>query len=120
MYIKIKKTEGEITLSYGILSCVEDTTIIEIENGICTVTTTSKTMAYDFVSRASWGNETTSVTSAVIHKMTPVPKSIYAIIEELIMARTDAGCENTPPTSAICATCPCKGLCDWLCSHEPV
>lgn len=120
MYIKIKKTKGEITLSSGILSYVEDTTTIEIEDGICTVTITSKTMAYDFVTCASWGNETTSVTSTIIPKMTPVPKSIYAIIEELFMARTDAGCEETPPTSAICANCPCKGICDWLCSHEPV
>jgi hypothetical protein len=115
-----KKTEGKFALSSGILSCVEDTTIITIENGICTVTITSKTMAYDFVSCASWGNETTSVTSTIIPKMTPVPKSIYAIIEELFMARTDAGCEETPPTPAICDACPCKGLCDWLCSHEAV
>ena len=116
----IKKTTIKIALSSGILSCIEDTTTIEIEDGICTVTITSKTMAYDFVTCASWGNETTSVTSTIIHKMTPVPKSIYAIIEELFMARTDAGCENTPPTDATCANCSCKGICDWLCSHEAV
>lgn len=50
----------------------------------------------------------------------PASKEEYAAKEAEFMARTDAGCENTPPTSAICATCTCKGLCDWLCGHEPV
>lgn len=116
----IKKTTIEIALLRGILSYVEDTTTIEIEDGNCAITETAKTMVYDFVTGASWGNETTKVTSTIIPKMTPVPKSIYAIIENLFMARTDAGCENTPPTPAICTACPCKGLCDWLCSHEAV
>ena len=111
-YIKI---EGKTTLLYGILSYVEDITTITIEDGICTVTETTKTMAYDFVSCVSWGNETTKVTSTII----PTVKSIYAIIEELFVARTYAGFENTPHTPAICDTCPCKKLCDWLCSHDP-
>lgn len=51
-------------------------------------------------------------------KILPVSKAEYTEKEAEFMARTDAGCEETPPTPAICATCPCKELCDWLCTHE--
>ena len=118
--MNIKKTDIEIALSSGILSYVEDTIIITTDNDICTVTEITKTMVYDFKTGDNWENETTKVTSTMIPKMIPVPKSFYSIIEELFMARTDAGCEEIPPTPAICATCPCKHLCDWLCSHEAV
>ncbi len=112
--------EGNFTLKNGILSGKMTITTITIEDGICTETVATTTMAYDFVTGASWGNETVSVTSTIIPKMIPVPKPIYAIIEELFMSRTDAGCEETPPNPVICANCPCRELCDWLCTHEAI
>lgn len=50
----------------------------------------------------------------------PVSKAEYAEKEAEFMARTDAGCEDAPPATCDCAVCPCKGLCDWLCSHEAI
>lgn len=53
-------------------------------------------------------------------KIVPIPKAEYAAKEAQFMARTDALCEDAPPATCDCANCPCKGICDWLCSHEPV
>ena len=106
-YTKIKSS---LTMKHGILSGEATNTTIAIEGSICTETVTTIVCGNGLMS------ETTKTTSTII----PVPKPIYAIIEGLFMARTDAGCEEIPPVPAICATCPCKHLCDWLCTHEAI
>ena len=104
------KIEGGLTLKHGILSGEATITTITIEDSIYTETVTA------IVCGNGWMSETTKTTSTII----PTTKSIYAIINELFMARTDAGCEEIPPVPAICATCPCKHLCDWLCTHDAI
>jgi hypothetical protein len=55
-----------------------------------------------------------------IMEIIPVSKAEYAEKETEFMARTDALCEDAPPATCDCSVCPCKGLCDWLCSHEAI
>lgn len=37
----------------------------------------------------------------------------YARKEAEFIARTDALCEDAPPSTCDCNVCPCKDLCNW-------
>lgn len=42
----------------------------------------------------------------------------YRALEDAFLARHDALCEDKSPAECNCKACPCKGMCDALCSVE--
>ncbi len=121
-----KTIKGELTLKDGSLTGKVTITTVPTKDGIYVEIDTKLGMVYNIMNGNGWCDMVTNVTVNAIKlipagsKMIPVPKSIYAAVEHIFVSRTDAGCEEIPPTDAICAICPCKDICAWLCSHEAV
>lgn len=126
MYYKKTIINGEFTVKHGFLSGELRITTVTIHDGIRTKIDTKLGMVYGIMSGNGWCAATTNVTISTIDlipagtKMIPVPKTLYSAVENIFTSRLDAGCEETPPTPAICAVCPCKEICDWLCTHEAI